>query len=118
VTGFRDGGPFNLPAGTWTDDTSLALCLIESLVECNGCDINDQMRRFVHWYQKGHLRATRDCFDIGTTTRHALYQHLNGSHRPSEGLQEGQEQKHETPPQEVPEHRHIQGFSKPAGTGG
>ncbi|MCA1915178.1 ADP-ribosylglycohydrolase family protein [Methanospirillum hungatei] len=73
VTGFRTGGPFNLPAGTWTDDTSLALCLIESLVECNGCDINDQMQRFVRWYQEGHLSATGHCFDIGTTTRSALH---------------------------------------------
>ena len=33
ITGFRGGGPFNLRAGDWTDDTSLALCLAESLVE-------------------------------------------------------------------------------------
>lgn len=76
VTGFRSGGPFNLPAGTWTDDTSLALCLIESLVECSGCDINDQMHRFLRWYREGHLSATGHCFDIGTTTRHALHHFL------------------------------------------
>jgi ADP-ribosyl-[dinitrogen reductase] hydrolase len=43
------GGPFRLPAGAWTDDTSMALYLAESLVECGGFDAADQMRRYVRW---------------------------------------------------------------------
>lgn len=32
------GGPFDLLPGQWTDDTSMALCLATSLLECNGFD--------------------------------------------------------------------------------
>jgi ADP-ribosylglycohydrolase len=66
------GGPFNLPPGAWTDDTSMALCLAESLVERKGFDALDQMRRYLRWYRQGHLSSTGRCFDIGNTTRAAL----------------------------------------------
>ena len=58
VTGFRSGGPFNLAAGTWTDDTSLALCLAESPGECGGFNPTDQSLRYERWYREGHLSAT------------------------------------------------------------
>jgi len=43
VTGYRGGGPHGLNAGEWTDDTSLALCLAESLVEKACFDPIDQL---------------------------------------------------------------------------
>jgi ADP-ribosylglycohydrolase len=67
------GGPFGLEAGEWTDDTSLALCLAESLIECQGFDPADQMERYVQWYRHGHLSSVGRCFDIGVTTRAALH---------------------------------------------
>jgi ADP-ribosyl-[dinitrogen reductase] hydrolase len=66
------GGPFRLPAGAWTDDTSMALCLAESLLACGAFDAADQMRRYVRWYREGYMSATGRCFDIGNTTRAAL----------------------------------------------
>ena len=66
------GGPFNLAPGEWTDDTSMALCLAESLLECNGFDAVDQLARYVRWYRQGHLSSTGKCFDIGNTVRSAL----------------------------------------------
>jgi ADP-ribosyl-[dinitrogen reductase] hydrolase len=66
------GGPFGLQAGQWTDDTSMALCLAESLIECRGFDPADQMRRYVRWYREGYLSSTGRCFDIGGTVRSAL----------------------------------------------
>ena len=66
------GGPFNLQPGHWTDDTSMALCLAESLVSCHGFDANDQMKRYVRWWQDGYLSATGRCFDIGITVAGAL----------------------------------------------
>ncbi|MEZ4556399.1 MAG: ADP-ribosylglycohydrolase family protein [Caldilineaceae bacterium] len=42
VTDMVGGGPFRLPAGAWTDDTSLALCLATSLHECGGFDADDR----------------------------------------------------------------------------
>ncbi len=72
VTDMTGGGPFGLPAGAWTDDTSMALCLAESLVECGGFDAADQMRRYVRWYREGYWSSTGRCFDIGLATRAAL----------------------------------------------
>lgn len=66
------GGPFGLRPGEWTDDTSMALCLAESLIETGMFDPIDQLTRYVRWYRKGHLSSTGRCFDIGNTTSAAL----------------------------------------------
>lgn len=66
------GGPFGLPPGYWTDDTSMALCLAESLLECGGFDPVDQLERYRRWWREGHLSSTGQCFDIGNTCRAAL----------------------------------------------
>ena len=72
VTDMIGGGPFNLAPGQWTDDTSMALCLSESLIACKGIDLKDQMERYLHWYREGHLSSTDRCFDIGHTVHNAL----------------------------------------------
>jgi len=66
------GGPFHLAPGEWTDDTSMALCLAESLIECNGFNAIDQLERYLLWSQHGYLSHNQRCFDIGTTVSHAL----------------------------------------------
>ncbi len=70
------GGPFDLRPGQWTDDTSMALCLAESLVEMAGFDAGDQMARYVRWYHEGYWSSTGRCFDIGNTVRGALERFL------------------------------------------
>ncbi|TDF99555.1 ADP-ribosylglycohydrolase family protein [Paenibacillus piri] len=72
VRGLASGGPFQLEPGQWTDDTSMALCLAESLLECGKFHPLDQMRRYVKWYREGYLSSTGVCFDIGNTVRDAL----------------------------------------------
>ncbi|BCV20218.1 ADP-ribosylglycohydrolase family protein [Moorella sp. Hama-1] len=72
ITGMAGGGPFNLQPGQWTDDTAMALCLAESLVERRGFDPVDQMERYLRWYREGYLSSTGHCFDIGNTVRAAL----------------------------------------------
>ena len=72
VTQIVGGGPFDLPPGGWTDDTSMALCLGQSLVAQQGCDPRDQMERYVRWWRHGENTVTGSCFDIGNTTRGAL----------------------------------------------
>jgi ADP-ribosyl-[dinitrogen reductase] hydrolase len=66
------GGPFGLMPGQWTDDTSMALCLGESLSEQRRFDPADQMNRYIRWYRAGHHSSTGSCFDIGNTIRDAL----------------------------------------------
>ena len=72
VRGMSGGGPFSLEPGQWTDDTSMALCLAESLIARGGFDPRDQMGRYVNWWRLGYLSATGKCFDIGMTTQAAL----------------------------------------------
>jgi len=66
------GGPFRLKAGEWTDDTSMALCLAQSLLLKKQFDPYDQMDRYLEWWEVGYNSATGDCFDIGNTVSGAL----------------------------------------------
>jgi ADP-ribosyl-[dinitrogen reductase] hydrolase len=66
------GGPFHLAVGEWTDDTSMALCLAESLIEKQGFDPIDQLERYTRWANNGHLSSNGRVFDIGNTVRSAL----------------------------------------------
>lgn len=52
VTGFRHGGPHGLRAGEWTDDTSMALALADSIATV-GWDLKDQAQRYVAWWRTG-----------------------------------------------------------------
>lgn len=70
------GGPFDLAAGQWTDDTSMALALADSLLHDPALDPKDLMNRFVRWWKEGVYSCTGQCFDIGTTTSAALLRYL------------------------------------------
>lgn len=72
ITDMVGGGPFRLPPGYWTDDTSMALCLAERLIECRGFDPVDQLRHYLRWYREGYRSSIGVCFDIGNTVRKAL----------------------------------------------
>jgi ADP-ribosyl-[dinitrogen reductase] hydrolase len=76
VTGYRSGGPHRLEAGEWTDDTSMALALADSIATV-GWDLNDQASRYVEWWKKGKYSVNGHCFDIGYTTRMALSNYLD-----------------------------------------
>ena len=72
VTDLVGGGPFRLKPGEWTDDTSMALCLADSLITCGGFDPGDQMDRYLRWRDDGYLSSNGRCFDIGITVSDAL----------------------------------------------
>jgi len=71
VTGYRAGGPHSLEAGEWTDDTSMALALADSIAEV-GWDLTDQAERYLAWWRGGRYSVNGYIFDIGTTTLCAL----------------------------------------------
>jgi ADP-ribosyl-[dinitrogen reductase] hydrolase len=83
------GGPFELPRGAWTDDTTMALCVAESLLEEERFDVADQVARLRRWQQEGHLSATGQCVGITAGTARALAraqwrrQPFSGSHDPN-----------------------------------
>lgn len=72
VTCYRGFGPHGLSAGQWTDDTSMALALADSLGK-DRFDMKDQLSRYLDWFQNGRYSVNGHCFDIGNTCRHALY---------------------------------------------
>ncbi|MGH8149711.1 MAG: ADP-ribosylglycohydrolase family protein [Steroidobacteraceae bacterium] len=82
------GGPFELPAGAWSDDTAMALCLADSLLACGGFDARDQVQRYVRWQREGYLSATGCCVGISRGVAQALAaaqwrrQRFAGSHEP------------------------------------
>ncbi|HUA88213.1 MAG TPA: ADP-ribosylglycohydrolase family protein [Steroidobacteraceae bacterium] len=82
------GGPFDLPRGAWSDDTAMALCLAESLLESGGFEARDQVERYRRWQSQGHLSATGQCVGITAGTTRALgraqwrRQAFSGSHDP------------------------------------
>lgn len=76
VLDYRAFGTWNQPAGTFSDDTSMMLCTVESL--CNGLSYNDIATQFSRWYQDGYWGAHHKLFDIGNTTRNAI---LNFNHQ-------------------------------------
>lgn len=73
LTDMVGGGRFGLAPGEWTDDTSMALCLGASLIECGGLDLVDQLKKYLRWYQEGYMSPTGECFDIGEATSEALH---------------------------------------------
>ncbi|CAF0903981.1 unnamed protein product [Rotaria sordida] len=66
------GGTWDLQAGQWTDDTSMALCLASSLITQKGFNPYDQMIRYKWWYKHGYLSSIGQCFDIDNATRTSL----------------------------------------------
>ena len=72
VIGMRGYGTHKVPAGTWSDDTSMTLCLLESLTRLMKVDYQDIMNNFLKWMEEGEFTATGITFDVGITTRHAL----------------------------------------------
>lgn len=66
------GGVFKLNPGDWTDDTSMALCLAESLIEKEKHNTADQMSKYIKWWKEGYNSVNGKCFDIGNSTWKAL----------------------------------------------
>jgi ADP-ribosyl-[dinitrogen reductase] hydrolase len=84
MTDIVGGGPFDLKAGEWTDDTSMALCLAETLLAQNGMDLSDHLERYLSWWRTGHNSVTGRCFDIGNATRQSLERYWS-DHQPYSG---------------------------------
>ena len=69
---YRSGGKFNVAPGEYTDDTAMALCLAQSLIDCRGCDQKDQLNKYLRWFEKGYMSATGRSIGCGKTVLRAL----------------------------------------------
>ncbi len=62
------GGYFRLPAGAWTDDTAMALCLADSLLHDPDLDRRDLLNRFLRWMDENEHTSTGRCIGVGQNT--------------------------------------------------
>lgn len=72
------GGAHNQPAGTWSDDTSMILCTMDSIMD-KGINYDDQMLRFSRWLWEAENTARDEVFDVGGTTKHAIFKYVKKS---------------------------------------
>lgn len=71
VTGMRGYGTYHMPKGSWSDDTSMTLCALDSLAKGN-MDLDDIMTNFGKWKYSGAYTPTGVLFDIGNACRTAI----------------------------------------------
>ena len=76
VIDMRSYGTYNMPKGTWSDDTSMTLCLVDSL--CKGLDYNDIMTNFSKWIKNGDYTQNGRAFDVGNGTIEAINRFIRG----------------------------------------
>ena len=72
VTGMIGFRTFNLPEGSWTDDSSLTLALVKSILRTDGIKLTDIMNRFVRWLEEGEYTPYGFSYDIGRGTMEAI----------------------------------------------
>lgn len=77
VTGMTGYGTYDLPPGTWSDDSSLTFCLAEALTQ--GFDLETIGRNFVRWHREAFWTAHGEVFDVGNATRIAIDRMVQGS---------------------------------------
>ncbi len=77
VTAMKGYWSYGVPEGTWSNDTSMALATMDSIIECNGIDYNNIADKFCEWFNNAKYIATNEVFDIGVTTKYSLMRYWN-----------------------------------------
>ncbi|MBR4448348.1 MAG: ADP-ribosylglycohydrolase family protein [Methanobrevibacter sp.] len=72
VTEMREYGTYNKPKGTWSDDSAMTLATMHSIVQKQGIDYEDMMKKFVEWLEDGKYMQDNYTFDSGITTSSAI----------------------------------------------
>ena len=78
VVDMREYGTYNQPKGTWSDDSSMTIATMYSIVNKNGIDYADIMDEFCRWAFEGEHTPHGERFDIGNTTLRGLERYQNG----------------------------------------
>ncbi len=71
-------GTYDLPAGSWSDDSSMMLATVESIARLGEIDTDDIMKNFVRWVNDGEFTPYGELFDIGRATRNAIQRYVQG----------------------------------------
>lgn len=75
VMGMSGYGTYNMPKGTWSDDSSMTLATLDSIREKRAIDLDDIMSRFVEWLYHGHYTPYGEAFDEGNTCVYAIFKY-------------------------------------------
>lgn len=78
ITGMVGGGLHGQPAGYWSDDTSMTLCLADSIGKVGYYHTHDIMARFDDWCRNGAYTPGGKKFDIGNTCAWAIDRYRKG----------------------------------------
>lgn len=78
VTDMIGYGTYNLPKGSWSDDSSMTLCLAESIGHLKGIDYEDVMKNFYDWFKHSKFTPDHHVFDIGRTCHTAIMNFRQG----------------------------------------
>ena len=78
VTDMTAYGTYDLPAGSWSDDSSMMLATVESIARLGEIDTDDIMKNFVRWVNEGEFTPYGELFDIGRATRNAIQRYVQG----------------------------------------
>jgi len=76
IAGMRGYGTFSLPPGSWSDDSSLLLCSVESLLD--GFDTEKMGKLFIRWLNEGYWTPHGDTFDVGNSTMSSIRRMMKG----------------------------------------
>ncbi len=90
VTEMIGYGTYNLPKGSWSDDSSMTLCLAESIGRCGGIDYEDVMKNFYAWFKHSKFTPDHHVFDIGRTCHSAIMNFRQGIEATDCGLTDEQ----------------------------
>lgn len=71
VTDMMGHGTYNMPKGTWSDDSSLAIATMQSIVNKKAIDYEDILTEFSLFIHKGKYTQYYT-FDYGNTTKSAI----------------------------------------------
>ena len=78
VTDMREYGTHSQPKGTWSDDSSMALASLDSIIRNAGINYDDMMERFRDWKINGNYTPHGRVFDVGITCSRAIAQYRPG----------------------------------------
>lgn len=82
VTDMMGYGTYHQPKGSWSDDTSMTLCTLESITKNSDINLTDIMKNFAKWCCNGYMTPSGDRFDIGNATYSAIYNFIDGKSFP------------------------------------
>lgn len=82
VTSMGSGGVYNMPVGTWSDETSLTLATMDSIIKCKSISYVDMADRFCSFLNGADYTSVGSVFDIEETTKKALLKYLSSKENP------------------------------------